>query len=616
MRSVIVTLLLLLSLSTASANPGTTIISREMIERQRFTSVARAIETVAGMDVLRTYFKQNVVTARGILQEHYANKVLIMIDGVPSWNAITGEAIIDRINIHDVERIEVTRGPASVAYGDNAYVAAINIVLRRATPGAISLQGSVGTESLFTAGANATAKIRGMELFVSANGRGDEGSERSVVDEKGVSSRFHDYQRGNNFTLQLRSVTNNFLFNAVSAEESFLGNTPDVNAGLGQDHKSRGYLLSYDGAHATTPADLRYHLTFDSSTRNFVRSGDNLIRSNLQGGRLTGGVSASRRSDGPLKLEGGVDVERLWSDEYTNYEVRSGRVLEQNNMRDRSIDELGTFARVAWETPSWSAAGGIRYTHQELFGGNTSAEVQVGRAVARNGRITLMAGRSYRAPSLFELYFQTSSNTVFGNTELRPETNTTVQAVYELSAGSFDGKATLYHATYDDKIFRTRRLPNDPVDRSLIYVNGDSFSANGVELEARTTIGALAAFVAYSYVDGDDGDRIAGTTHHNFRYVPHHAASAGASRSFGPWSAAGTATWHSSTNGPLAPVDGAATFDFGYTHPFEQLNIRHSLIFSNAFDDDRPVPEYVRRNINEVPGNVGRRIVYMITVSR
>lgn len=50
----------------------------------RLGSVARAIDTVVGMDVLRTYFKQNVVTARGILEEHYANKILMMIDGVPA----------------------------------------------------------------------------------------------------------------------------------------------------------------------------------------------------------------------------------------------------------------------------------------------------------------------------------------------------------------------------------------------------------------------------------------------------------------------------------------------------------------------------------------------------
>jgi outer membrane cobalamin receptor len=620
MRSALAALLLTVvsTLSLSAANPGTTVIDREMIEHYHFTSVARAIETVAGMDVLRTYFKQNVVTARGILQEHYANKVLLMIDGVPTWNAVTGEPIIDRINIEDVERLEITKGPSSVAYGDNAYVAAINIVLRRATADDFNVRAAAGTNSVFLAGGNATAKIHDVELFVAANGRSDAGRERTIIDERGQQVQFDDYLRDNNFTLQLRSAHHNFLFNGATVEESFLGNTPDLQGGLGLDHKSRGYLAAYDGEHALAPADLRYHVLYDATTRNFARTGDNLIRGNVEGRRLNGGIDASLRSDGPLKIEGGADAERMWSDEYDSYEVRTGRVLDDNNMRDRSIDEWSAFGRASWEHPSWSAEGGVRYTHHELFGGNTSGEFQIGHVLPRNGRITLMAGRSYRAPSIFELYFHTSSNTVFGNSELKPETNTTVQAVYEFKHDAFQGKATLYHARYGQKIFRTRRLPNDPVDRSLIYINGEDFSANGLELEGRTSIHALDLFATYSYVDGDDGDRIPGTEHYNFRYVPSHAASAGASYTFGPWSGAGMATWRSSTNGPLAPVGASADFDFdfGYSHRFESMNMRHALVLSNAFDEDGSLPETVRRNLNEIPGRIGRRVMYMVTVKR
>ena len=603
---------------SAVATPGMTVIDRAMIDRYRFPSVMRAIETAAGMDVLRTYFKQNVVTARGILQEHYANKILMMVDGVPAWNAITGEPIADRIDINDVERIEITKGPASVAYGDNAYVAAINIVLRRAARGEVGLHLAAGTESSFRAGAQATWGARGLELFVAGNGLGDEGRERSVVDERGQTARFADYQRGNNLTLQLRSPRHNFLFNGVNGTESFLGNTPDLNAGLGQDHKSRGYLAAYNGSLPTAAADLRYFVAYDATRRNFPRTGDGLTRSNVSGRRLSSGLHALLRRDGPLKIDGGAEVERLWSDEYTNYDVRSGRVLEQNNMRDRMVDEWATFARLEWEQPRWSAAAGVRFTHHELFGGNTSAEVRVGHVLPKNGRITLMGGRSFRAPSIFELYFQTSSNTVFGNTALRPETNTTWQVVYEIETANVRGQATLYHAVYENKIFRTRRLPDDPVDRSLIYVNGDRFSADGLELEARSTFGTISTFVTYSYIDGDAGDALPGTTHHNFRYVPNHTASIGMSQTFGAWSAAGTATLRSEADGPREPVDARASFDFdfGCAQRFEGLHVRHSLVVSNAFDSDEEVPEYVRRNLNEIPSSIGRRVSYMVRISR
>ena len=89
-------------------------------------------KTLAGIQVYRTAFKQQVATVRGVLQDHYANKVLVMINNVPSWHAVTGEGNLDRVSIHDVERIEVLRGPASVTYGSQAYVGAINLIFSAA----------------------------------------------------------------------------------------------------------------------------------------------------------------------------------------------------------------------------------------------------------------------------------------------------------------------------------------------------------------------------------------------------------------------------------------------------------------------------------------------------
>ena len=72
------------------------------------------------------------------------NGALILIDGAPTWMAVTGEGTLDRIDISHLERIEVLRGPASVVYGSNAYSGAINLVLRQAsTSKDAKLQGDV-----------------------------------------------------------------------------------------------------------------------------------------------------------------------------------------------------------------------------------------------------------------------------------------------------------------------------------------------------------------------------------------------------------------------------------------------------------------------------------------
>ncbi len=267
--------------------PAVSVIDRQALDRYHFTSVARAIETLAGMDVMRTYFKQNIVTGRGILQEHYANKIVVMIDGVPAWNAVTGEAIIDRISIQDVERIEVTKGPASVEYGTNAYAAAINIVLRKDAAGSYAAHLGVGTESTKSAGGHTTIGGDALQMFVAANWRDDDGQERIITDEKGQRVAYDEYQRGDDVTLSLRARRHTLLLNAAWETESFLGNTPDVAGGLGSDHRSRGLLAAYDYTLPVGASSVRYRASYDGSTRNFARTGDGLIRSNVAGWRLT-----------------------------------------------------------------------------------------------------------------------------------------------------------------------------------------------------------------------------------------------------------------------------------------------------------------------------------------
>src|SRR5687768_9811427 len=164
-----VTLLLTLLLTTAlpaltqslTRHTNVVTIDRAMLERWQITSVSEALRLAAGFDTVRTYFKQDVATARGILQEHYANDVLLMIDGIPTWLASTGEGNLDRIDVGEIERIEVIRGPASVRFGTNAYAGAINIVLRH--PDAEEVEGRItaGIDDRFGAAARAAFDLGG-----------------------------------------------------------------------------------------------------------------------------------------------------------------------------------------------------------------------------------------------------------------------------------------------------------------------------------------------------------------------------------------------------------------------------------------------------------------------
>ncbi|MGE3616145.1 MAG: TonB-dependent receptor, partial [Gemmatimonadales bacterium] len=74
---------------------------------------------------------------------------LLVIDGIP-WGGALNPAIAS-LNLNDVERIEVLRGPAPVTYGATSFVGVINIVHRAAAATSRSLTvrgGSYGTGGL------------------------------------------------------------------------------------------------------------------------------------------------------------------------------------------------------------------------------------------------------------------------------------------------------------------------------------------------------------------------------------------------------------------------------------------------------------------------------------
>ena len=63
---------------TVLSSPSTvSVINRATIDRYNFSSISEALRSLAGVDIYRTFFTRNIPTIRGILQDHFTNKVLI-----------------------------------------------------------------------------------------------------------------------------------------------------------------------------------------------------------------------------------------------------------------------------------------------------------------------------------------------------------------------------------------------------------------------------------------------------------------------------------------------------------------------------------------------------------
>lgn len=596
------------------------LVDRETIKRYNFTSISEALNYVSGFSVMRSYLKRNIPTSRGVLQDSYANKVLIMINGIPVWHASTGEGNLDRIDIADVERLEVLKGPASVLYGTNAYSGAVNIVLKKANRTSSTGRFKYGENGLVSGGGNfAYSKVE-YDVFISANSTTERGSEFRFIDQTNSAGNVKQYLKTNNFTVNLGYKDHGFLFNTYNVDESYLGVTPRFSAGAGKNHNLNGYLFNYSFERAfTKDFHINADLTLDWEQRVLSRTFDDDTRADVVGQRLSGVVSALYQATDQLSFQVGTEYAKKKSIKYDNISVQKGIVLEDNYMSGKSIYDFSVFGQADYSFSAFNLLAGVRYNKNELFGGNVSSRATVVYSIDSKNALKFVYGTSYRSPSLFELYFRTSTNTVFGNTKLQPEESTSFELSYITSFGNFFIQTLAYYANYTNKIFRTTGnviLENGTTKTNVsIYQNGSEFSAKGLEVDCKYQLqGNFDLMLNYYFVNGDNGDEVANTSHYNFKYVPKHTLVLGVSKQVGEFSISGLANYIADREAVKTTIGSSVVFDInlGYAHKVNGYSLRHNISAKNVFNKTVLFPEYVSRALNDVPSGYARQIFYSL----
>ena len=106
-----------------------TVITRDEIRTSGANEFHDLLRRVPGMDVfdMKTYYP---LLGSRALAGLFSNRVLLLIDGREQLWELTGGAVWGALSVdlEEVERIEVIRGPGSALYGANAFAGVINII--------------------------------------------------------------------------------------------------------------------------------------------------------------------------------------------------------------------------------------------------------------------------------------------------------------------------------------------------------------------------------------------------------------------------------------------------------------------------------------------------------
>lgn len=138
-----------------------TVITAEDIRRSGSRTIPEALRMAPGVLVTQISGNNWVVTIGGFGLNSYANKLLVLVDGVSVYDTRDGSVNWARIPvaIDEVERIEVIRGPGGVIYGSNAVNGIINIITRSSASNSPNyLNVTAGTQGQRTTAAATTIK--------------------------------------------------------------------------------------------------------------------------------------------------------------------------------------------------------------------------------------------------------------------------------------------------------------------------------------------------------------------------------------------------------------------------------------------------------------------------
>ena len=124
--------------SVSDAAVSISVIDRETIEASGARTIPEVLRLIPGMQVGYSGNEfgdepKYVVTYHGH-SDQYSKQMQVLVDGRSIYEPLLGGILWKTIpvNIDDIERIEVSRGPNLASYGSNSFMAAINIITRTA----------------------------------------------------------------------------------------------------------------------------------------------------------------------------------------------------------------------------------------------------------------------------------------------------------------------------------------------------------------------------------------------------------------------------------------------------------------------------------------------------
>jgi len=398
------------SLTRAEDAPASiSIITAEQIRALGYQTLSEALRAVRGV-VSSNDRVYEAIGFHGLSPPgDYTRRVLVLIDGHPYNDIVTGQGYVGRdldVDLDTVERIEVVRGPGSVLYGTGALFGVINVVTRHPAPGAhVEAGGVIGTLDSTTGRVSAGMRNENGELWVSGAGYHGAGqpvfpwSDGTLAFNADGESAKHGDLLGRAGPFTLRAAINDRI---KTVPTGVYGTRPDAGTTYRDLRAFAELRFDQPWKHATLSARLSYDYGLFEGHYMQVMPPD--LRDDFRSHWLTG----EARLELPLGRHhvtiGGQAQDLLEVKQRSFEDVAMGATYFSNDTKE--------IIASAYVVDDWVPSQRLRANlgvraddYGKSFGLTVNPRLAVIAQPYVGGNTKLLLGRAFRAPTVYERFY-------------------------------------------------------------------------------------------------------------------------------------------------------------------------------------------------------------------